>query len=325
MNLQKFTLFLVVAVFLSFPIDIEAKKSSWGSSSKKSYSSSYKKSSSKSYKSIFGSTKKKSSGSSSYYGSSTKKPTTTSNSYGSSSKKGSYSSTKTTPIASSSFDKARIKKVKKEQSKKAYKEYKETKNKFKETPKVEQTTLTPTKKSGEIKVQKIRKKSFDLDFDDFYSRKHSYYDNYRGRNYIYNHRSSFGIWDAVFLWALLDNPLSGATHIYNHYNDSGVQQWLNVAKEEAKTDEELKQKLSQLENEVAKMKATNLEKDESYLPNNIEPDLAFSDNFVKNNKDVFYDSNKPKEESSESSWTSVIISIAMLFVLGYWLIFVRKS
>ena len=307
MNLQKFTLLLSIFVFLSLPLEIEAKKS-WGS--KKSYSS--KKSSKKSVKSIFGSTKKKSS--SSYYGSSSKKSNTSSSkSYGSNSKKGSYTTPKTKPIASSSFDKARVKKIKKEKSTKAYKEYKQTKTKFKEKPKVVQT--------DKIKVQKIRKKSFNLGSDDYYSRKSSYYDNNRKRDYIYNHRSNFGIWDAVFLWALLDNPSSGATHVYNHSNDAGVQEWLRNAKDEAKDNEELRQKVSLLEGEVAKMQAGNLQKDETYLPKSIEPDLAFSENFVEKNRDVFYES---KDESS-SSWVSVLIPVFMILFLGYWLIFVRKS
>lgn len=296
MNLQKFTIFLSLFLFLSlsFPLDLEAKKS-WGSTKSKSYSS--KKSVTKSVKSIFGSTKKKSS-SSSYYGSSSKKSTYT---------------PKAKTITTSSFDKARVKKMKKEKSAKSYREYKETKSKFKEKPTVAQTDLN--------QVQKTPKKSFNLDSDNYYSRKSSYYDNNRQKNYIYNHRPSFGIWDAVFLWALLDNPSSSATYVYNHSNDAGVQEWLKVAKEEAKTNEEVKQKVSQLESEIAKMQRDNLQKDETYLPKNIEPDLAFSENFVEKNRDTFYKS----KESSSSSWLSVVLTFAMLLFIGYWLIFVRKS
>lgn len=296
MNLQKFTLLLSLFVFLSSPLDLEAKKS-WGSTKSKSYSS--KKSVTSSVKSIFGSTKKKSSSNSSNY-------------YGSSSKKSSYTP-KTNSITASSFDKARVKKIKKEESTKAYKEYKATETKFKETPKVVETNSN--------QVQKIRKNSFNLDSDDYYSRKSSYYDKNRERGYIYNHRPSFGIWDAVFLWALLDNPLSGATHIYNHYNDAGVQEWLKSAKEEAKNNEELKQKVSLLESEVAKMQGDNLQKDETYLPKSVEPDLAFSENFVEKNRDVFYESKK----DDSVSWVGVFLPIFMVLFIGYWLIFVRKS
>ena len=72
---------------------------------------------------------------------------------------------------------------------------------------------------------------------------HSYYSN--PPVYITSSPSSFGMWDAMFLWALLDNHDSRGA--YDYQNDDGYRQWRDQADRLARDNAELRDKLAALD------------------------------------------------------------------------------
>ena len=70
--------------------------------------------------------------------------------------------------------------------------------------------------------------------------------------YAYGRRS-FGIWDGLFLWFMLDNlsrPGYG-DFFHNHQDDPGYQQWRAEAERQAADNAELRQKLDALDRQLA--------------------------------------------------------------------------
>jgi len=66
---------------------------------------------------------------------------------------------------------------------------------------------------------------------------------------------SFGLWDGLMLWSLL-NSLSSPGHasfFYNNQNDPGYQQWRAEAQRAAATDPAVAQKLADLDRQMAQM------------------------------------------------------------------------
>ena len=83
--------------------------------------------------------------------------------------------------------------------------------------------------------------------------------------------SRFGAWDGLFLWFLLSNlsrPGSG-DFFYNHQNDPGYRQWRAEADRLARDDADLRQKLAQLDRQVADKQGRP--RDPGYLPPDVPP------------------------------------------------------
>jgi hypothetical protein len=92
--------------------------------------------------------------------------------------------------------------------------------------------------------------------------------------YVYGTPSRFGIWDAFFLWFLLDT-LSRPGHaqfFYNNQNDPSYQQWRAEADRRAQTDPELRTKLAQLDRQLAAQQGQPRNPD--YLPPDTPPEVA---------------------------------------------------
>ena len=84
----------------------------------------------------------------------------------------------------------------------------------------------------------------------------------------------FGIWDGLFLWSLLSNlnrPGAGE-FFYNRQNDPGYQQWRAEADRLARDNADLRQKLTQLDQQVAAKQGQPL--DPNYLPPDVPKDVA---------------------------------------------------
>ncbi len=88
--------------------------------------------------------------------------------------------------------------------------------------------------------------------------------------------SRFGAWDGLFLWFLLSNlsrPGSG-DFFYNHQNDPGYRQWRAEADRLARDDADLRQKLAQLDRQVADKQGRP--RDPGYLPPDVPPGAAIA-------------------------------------------------
>jgi uncharacterized protein DUF2491 len=89
-------------------------------------------------------------------------------------------------------------------------------------------------------------------------------------------RSQYGIWNAAFLWSLL-NTLSRPGHadfFHNHANDPGYTAWRAEADRRAAQDPSLRQKLAELDTQLAAMQEKPRARD--YLPPDVTPAMALA-------------------------------------------------
>lgn len=115
-------------------------------------------------------------------------------------------------------------------------------------------------------------------YDSWYSSRSSWYGGMGWGPPVYAYRSypSFGMWDALFLWFMLDS-ISNASHtawFYNHQQDPGYVDWRREADRLSADDADLKQKLADLD---ARTQAMNGEpRDPNYMPPDAKPELALA-------------------------------------------------
>ena len=110
----------------------------------------------------------------------------------------------------------------------------------------------------------------------------TYYDrrnNYYGRGYqpdpwVYNSSPSWGPWDTIFLYSMMNNNNNSAQFAHNHQNDSDYKAWRADANEQAKTNAELHAKLAAMDLEQQKLAGTAINPD--YLPEGVDADIALA-------------------------------------------------
>jgi hypothetical protein len=115
-------------------------------------------------------------------------------------------------------------------------------------------------------------------YDSWYSSRSSWYGGmgWGPPAYAYRSYSSFGMWDALFLWFMLDS-VSNASHaawFYNHQQDPGYQDWRREADRLSADDAELKQKLANLDARTQTLEGQP--RDPNYMPPDAKPDLALA-------------------------------------------------
>jgi hypothetical protein len=87
-------------------------------------------------------------------------------------------------------------------------------------------------------------------------------------------RSSFGIWDAAFMWFMFSS-LSQPGHadfFRNHQNDAGYREWRQEAEQRAQSDSDIRAKLNELDQRVAA--AGDQPRDPNYLPPGVPASVA---------------------------------------------------
>jgi hypothetical protein len=85
---------------------------------------------------------------------------------------------------------------------------------------------------------------------------------------------SFGVWDGLFLWSLLNNlGRSGSSDFFhNNQNDPGYQQWRQEADRQAQDNAELRQRLDELDRQLAERDGQP--RTPGALPPDIPPEIA---------------------------------------------------
>lgn len=308
-----------LAFSIGFVADAEAKrsggsKSSYSSSSFKtssSWSSSSKKSSSSwgSSKSYSSSSKKTSSwGSSS--SSSKKKNTWVAGS--SSTKKNTWSSSKTSSTKTVTSGKQTVKKASSQSIKKTQTAsvssvgkkqkvatsrtaFKQQKAAFKQRKPVATASSGSSRSSTTTNTYSYNKRSPIVqktviinNRSTYYQRRGSYYNSWDTPSYSYNSYSSFGVWDSMALWFMLDhiNDQNQMRLYYNHMNSPGMQEWRREADRLAADNADLRRKLNALDAEQNKLAATGMKRDESYVPEGVDADLLLASEVLEDNKPV---------------------------------------
>ena len=127
-----------------------------------------------------------------------------------------------------------------------------------------------------------------------------------------------GIWDVFFL--------STVSHMfwYHHWHDPGIQRALR--------QENLMQKeeLAKLEKRVGELESQGVKRDPNYLPEGVDPDLAYAKDYVEKNQTEFYAEEAPPGQSAVAEAAEeplgtlwVLFGLAGLALLFYGL-FIRR-
>jgi hypothetical protein len=93
-------------------------------------------------------------------------------------------------------------------------------------------------------------------------------------DYAYRTQRSFGLWDGLFLWFLLDNLTRPgyADFFHHHQDDPGYRQWRAEAERLARENAEIRQKLDTLDQQMAQSQGQP--RDPDYLPADTPPEVA---------------------------------------------------
>ena len=115
-------------------------------------------------------------------------------------------------------------------------------------------------------------------YDNYYAGRDSYYGGmgWRTPGYAFMSYPSFGMWDALFMWSMLD-MMSSRRHYamaHHHANDAGYKEWRGEAERLAEDNEELRAKLDELDRQVATLEGTPRNPD--YLPPGVTPAIALA-------------------------------------------------
>ena len=95
-------------------------------------------------------------------------------------------------------------------------------------------------------------------------------------SYYYHSYPSFGVWDAAFIWMMLEQHNSA--FFYNHQNDPAIQQWRSEAVRLESENADLKAQLATVDAQTAAMKGKPI--DASYLPAGTPPEAALAADVV---------------------------------------------
>ena len=291
--------------FKSSKSSFSSKPKSYSSSKPKSYSSSKPKS---------------------YSGSKPKQSTTKTQSkqYSSSGvKANTFKSTKGTP-------KAFARTAPKAQSKSSLAAYKAQKSKYTKQP-AKKTNYSSVSSRSYVRNAKVDR---DFTYDRYYTNRDTYYTgrNWHAPAYSYTSYSSFGAWDAMFMWMMLDSMNDRSHFAHNHANDPGYQQWRNEANRLAEDNAELKAKLVALDGEVAQMKGQPV--DPNYMPNNIPAEVALSADVLAGKAALAHQTDETskakqaeanlQEESEDSTFGWILVLVCLLGGVATYFLVIRR-
>ena len=122
----------------------------------------------------------------------------------------------------------------------------------------------------------------------YYKRRGSYYSDWDTPSYSYNSYSSFGVWDSLALWYMLDNINDAKQQqmYYHHMNTPGMQEWRREADRMALQNAELRGKLAAMDAENARLASSGLKRNDAYVPEGVDADLLLASEVLEDNKPV---------------------------------------
>lgn len=150
-------------------------------------------------------------------------------------------------------------------------------------------------------------------FNDYYAQRNGYYSGFGWQppGYVYASRPSFGMWDALFLWFML-NSIGNASHamwFHDHADDPGYQQWRQEADRLAADNADLRTKLAELDTQQKALAGEP--RDPNYMPPDAKPELALaSENAVA--------------VPSPSGGTHWLLDIVLVLIVGGGIFFLRR-
>ena len=152
---------------------------------------------------------------------------------------------------------------------------------------------------------------------DYYSRRTVFYDSYHwsAPGYAYRSYGSFGIWDGMMLWFMLDHihDQQYAAMYYNHRDDPGMQQFRKEVDRLSAENADLKEKVKKLDESTKTFEQQGVKPDPSYVPADAAG-VALAATIAE--KEI------PVKNSSGFPWVWIFV-IGALAVMGF--MFMRRK
>jgi TRAP-type uncharacterized transport system substrate-binding protein len=196
--------------------------------------------------------------------------------------------TKASAPIGSKFDEKLVQKMQKQRAAESLKTYQGEQQKFK------QPVAPPSQ--GAVAANPVYQKAqtySNFDYGNYYTRRNNYYGTtgWSPPAYAYGSSPSFGVWDAMMWWMILDNAgkRQYSSTAYHHADDPGYRQWRQEADRLAQNNQELKEKLAKLDAEVKQQESEGLVRDAAYLPPGMPPEVALASSVLAKKEPV-----KPK-------------------------------
>jgi TRAP transporter TAXI family solute receptor len=173
----------------------------------------------------------------------------------------------------SQFDKTKVDQLKKQRSQESLRSYRAEQNKFKKP----EEAADPSMYSSNPLYQKGQVYG-DFNYRSHYQNRDQYYraQNYQPPAYAFGGSPSFGMFDALFLYWMLDHASNRnvAATAYHHADDPGYKKWRQEVEGLAKDNQDLKSKLAELDKQTKTLEGTP--KDAGYLPKGVPTDAALA-------------------------------------------------
>jgi len=118
----------------------------------------------------------------------------------------------------------------------------------------------------------------------YFTRRSHYYSGYHAPAYVYNMSPSYGLWDTLFLYSMMNNMSNASAFAYNHQHDADYLAWRQAADEQARTNADLRAQLATMDAKVSGMTG---KVDPNYLPKGVDADIALSQEAIASQKPVF--------------------------------------
>ena len=183
--------------------------------------------------------------------------------------------TKASAPIGSKFDEKLVQRMQKQRAAESLKTYQGERQKFK------QPVAPPSQ--GEVAGNPVYQKAktySNFDYGNYYTRRNNYYgaSGWSPPAYVYRSSPSFGVWDALMWWMILDNlgNRKYTSAAYHHADDPGYKQWRQEADRLAQDNKELKEKLAKLDADVKQQEAEGVARDTSYLPPGMPAEVALA-------------------------------------------------
>ena len=194
----------------------------------------------------------------------------------------------------------------KQESSKAYASYANENSKFKQ----QSTTYSSPSTQERTTVNVITKNVYYRSPQDYYNRRSSFYTSYNWSPpiYIHNSYSRFGIYDATFLWLMMDH-LADQQYMmmyYNHRNEPGMQQFRQELNRLAVDNVELREKIAALDSRTKTLEEKGTQVDTSYVPPDARDVVLAADVATKE---------IPVKRGFPWGWFSVFIIISIIGIV----------
>jgi hypothetical protein len=122
-------------------------------------------------------------------------------------------------------------------------------------------------------------RSVHVDYHTYYYRRNVFYTTYAYTPpvYVYQSYPRFGVWDATFLWFMLDHcrDRQYALMYYNHQNDEAMRMWRREANRLAAENAALREQLAVLDQQTAGLATAGTPQDPAYVPQDAQ-DVALA-------------------------------------------------